>query len=215
MEDTCKEDRVKFLHELTLEAQHNRHKADELYLEVEDLINKECHRYTNIGDFEDIKSLANIAFCKAVRNYKAEYSVMGIIPLLKRSIYLDVICYNRDSAKKHRGVGSINETLYIDSEGNGLTIEDTLVSPIDIEEETINKSWLDIELSKLKPKEQFIVQKVFIEQMTQLEVSSMLNLSQAQVSRIRKRALQKLKKGLRDIQGGSTNGKTNKYRKQR
>ena len=52
-------------------------------------------------------------------------------------------------------------------------------------------------INKLKEKERFIIQKRYFEGITQIELSEEIGISQAQISRIEKNALENMKKTLK------------------
>lgn len=98
------------------------------------------------------------------------------------------------NAKKRQG----EVISYDESIADNFTIEDTLKSDLDIEDELINKlqkrKLYDL-ICKLPEKEKFVIQKM-LEEHTQYEIAEMLNMSQANVSRITKRAINNLRKGM-------------------
>ena len=101
----------------------------------------------------------------------------------------------------------INEPLETDSEGNTLTIADILASNVNIEEETelrINSQklyrYIDEELDE---REKEIICKRYgirdgsgfvCEAMTQREIAKQLKISRSYISRIEKKALEKLRR---------------------
>lgn len=97
---------------------------------------------------------------------------------------------------------SIDNTLNCDEK---LKYEDVIPDNINIENEILNKERderIHDEINKLSAKEQIIINTMFEfnnVKMTQKELSKILNCTQATISRIRKRALKKLKKALNDI----------------
>ena len=62
------------------------------------------------------------------------------------------------------------------------------------EEETTNKIALERALSRLNPRERKILQMRFYRSKTQMEIADELGISQAQVSRLEKGALEKIRK---------------------
>ena len=109
--------------------------------------------------------------------------------------------------KRQQSEVYINEPLETDSEGNTLTIEDILASNVNIEEETelrINSQklyrYIDEELDE---REKEIICKRYgirdgrgfvCEAMTQREIAKQLKISRSYISRIEKKALEKLRK---------------------
>ena len=109
--------------------------------------------------------------------------------------------------KRQQSEVYINEPLETDSEGNTLTIADILSSGVNIEEETelrINSQklyrYIDEELDN---REKEIICKRYgirdgsgfvCEAMTQREIAKQLKISRSYISRIEKKALEKLRK---------------------
>ena len=109
--------------------------------------------------------------------------------------------------KRQQSEVYINEPLETDSEGNTLTIADILASNVNIEEETelrINSQklyrYIDEELDE---REKEIICKLYgirdgrgfvCEAMTQREIAKQLKISRSYISRIEKKALEKLRK---------------------
>lgn len=109
--------------------------------------------------------------------------------------------------KRQQSEVYINEPLETDSEGNTLTIADILASNVNIEEETelrINSQklyrYIDEELDE---REKEIICKRYgirdgrgfvCEAMTQREIAKQLKISRSYISRIEKKALEKLRK---------------------
>ena len=109
--------------------------------------------------------------------------------------------------KRQQSEVYINEPLETDSEGNTLTIADILASKVNIEEETelrINSQklyrYIDEELDE---REKEIICKRYgirdgrgfvCEAMTQREIAKQLKISRSYISRIEKKALEKLRK---------------------
>ena len=109
--------------------------------------------------------------------------------------------------KRQQSEVYINEPLETDSEGNTLTIEDILASNVNIEEETelrINSQklyrYIDEELDE---REKEIICKRYgirdgrgfvCEAMTQREIAKQLKISRSYISRIEKKALEKLRR---------------------
>ena len=109
--------------------------------------------------------------------------------------------------KRQQSEVYINEPLETDSEGNTLTIADILASNVNIEEETelrINSQklyrYIDEELDE---REKEIICKRYgirdgrgyvCEAMTQREIAKQLQISRSYISRIEKKALEKLRK---------------------
>ncbi|MEG2460103.1 MAG: SigB/SigF/SigG family RNA polymerase sigma factor [Clostridia bacterium] len=88
---------------------------------------------------------------------------------------------------------SIYETVYNDA-GNSISIVDQIKDDINEAEELTNKMTINSALEKLTPKERNIINKRFFQNKTQVELAKEIGVSQAQISRIEKVALCKMKK---------------------
>lgn len=88
---------------------------------------------------------------------------------------------------------SVFEPIYNDG-GETIYLFDQIENPNETSNNWNDKLLLENALSKLKTKEQFILIQRFIMGMTQMEISDELGISQAQVSRIEKNAINNVKK---------------------
>ncbi|UZQ84132.1 RNA polymerase sporulation sigma factor SigF [Thermoanaerobacter sp. RKWS2] len=92
------------------------------------------------------------------------------------------------------------ESLYDNAthdEDDRLLIE--MVSEEEKEVDIDDKLALQMVINKLKPREKQIIFLRYFKDMTQMEVASVLGISQVQVSRIEKKVLQKLRKELEEV----------------
>ena len=88
---------------------------------------------------------------------------------------------------------SIYESVYNDG-GDNIYLLDQLKNEKEDSEDLINKIAIEQMLSKLSDKEKSIIIKRYFKNKTQTELADELGVSQAQVSRIEKNALEKIKK---------------------
>ncbi len=88
---------------------------------------------------------------------------------------------------------SIYETVYSDSE-NSLEIGDQIKDSSDDSEQLINKIVIQELMKNLNEKEKNIIEKRFFKNVTQVELANEIGVSQAQISRIEKAALLKMRK---------------------
>ena len=88
---------------------------------------------------------------------------------------------------------SLSEPIYNDG-NDSIYLEDHLSDDKNYEEETTNKIALERALSRLNPRERKILQMRFYRSKTQMEIADELGISQAQVSRLEKGALEKIRK---------------------
>lgn len=87
---------------------------------------------------------------------------------------------------------SIYETVYSDSEKD-ICLIDTLVGD-EIEEKVINRVMLDEMLSILTKREKEVILLRYFRGKTQMEVAKVIGVSQVQISRIEKQAVEKMRK---------------------
>lgn len=90
---------------------------------------------------------------------------------------------------------SIYETVYSDS-GNTIEVIDQIKDDKNESEELINKIVIKEMMDKLNEKERLIIEKRFFKNKTQVELAKEIGVSQAQISRIEKAALLKMRKKL-------------------
>lgn len=88
---------------------------------------------------------------------------------------------------------SIYDAVYNDG-GNQIFLLDQLKNKKDESEEVIDKIAVSQILNKLSPKERIIIEKRYFKDKTQTELAEELGVSQAQVSRIEKNALERIRK---------------------
>lgn len=88
---------------------------------------------------------------------------------------------------------SLSEPIYSDGT-DSIYLEDHISDNKDIEEETSNKISLERAFAKLNDREKNIMKMRYIKSHTQTEVAYELGISQAQVSRLEKGAVEKLRK---------------------
>ncbi len=88
---------------------------------------------------------------------------------------------------------SIYDAVYSDG-GDQIFLLDQLKNKKDESEEVIDKIAVSQILSKLNPKERLIIEKRYFNDKTQTELAEELGVSQAQVSRIEKNALDRIRK---------------------
>ncbi len=88
---------------------------------------------------------------------------------------------------------SLSEPIYSDGT-DSIYLEDHLSDDKNIEEETSNRISLERAFAKLNDREKRIMRMRYVKSRTQTEVASELGISQAQVSRLEKGAVEKLRK---------------------
>lgn len=102
---------------------------------------------------------------------------------------IDVVC----ALEATKSTISMHEPIYNDG-GETIYLFDQIENPKESSSNWNNKILLENAINKLKAKEKFILLQRFIIGKTQMEISDELGISQAQVSRIEKNALNNIKK---------------------
>ena len=102
---------------------------------------------------------------------------------------IDIIC----ALEATKGTVSIFEPIYNDG-GETIYLLDQIVNPNESSNNWNNKLMLENAIDNLKDKEKYILLQRYIQGKTQMEISDELGISQAQVSRIEKNAINHVKK---------------------
>lgn len=155
--------------------------------------------YTQAEDADDLISIGTIGLIKGINTYKTDKGVK-LATYASRCIENEVLMYFRGQ-KKTAGDISLSEALDTDGEGNGLAVIDVIAQEDDMAEriggrelceelrECINKT--------LTPRERKIIILRYglsgKQAKTQRETAEICGISRSYVSRIEKRALEKLK----------------------
>lgn len=159
--------------------------------------------FTNTGiDYDELESIGNLGFVKALNSFDKmkgiRFSTFAI-----NCIVNEILFFLRKE-KKHMGNISLNKKLQFDGQGNTFTLEETLEDNqfaekgIDykIMKEEEKQSLLKA-ISKLNDEEQYIMLYRYgvngHKTKTQKELAEALNMSQANVSKIQRNCLKKLK----------------------
>ena len=158
---------------------------------------------------EDLISVGTIGLIKAVSTFKEDKgNKIGTYAL--RCIQNEILMYMR-SGKKQLNEVSMNEPVGMDKEGNEIVIMDLLCADdeemIDSIDRKIQSSCLmDVMNRSLTDKEKEVIMLRYglspkgklHEEMTQKEVGKLLNCSRSYISRLEKRAVEKLHKEMCD-----------------
>lgn len=156
-------------------------------------------------DMEDLISIGTIGLMKAIATYKENYG-SRLATYAARCIDNELLMHFRARKKSARDV-SLYEPIGTDKEGNQINLLDIVESEEpDIVEELEKKRQMQKMLALipvvLTEREQMIVSKRYglygKKPMTQREIAAALAISRSYVSRIEKRALEKLRKKFSD-----------------
>ena len=159
-------------------------------------------KYANYGDNDELISIGSIGLIKAVESFKSDKGT-SLATYASRCIENEILMTMRTS-KKHRSNVSLNEPIGVDKDGNELVIMDMLESDQDVIEDVENSIMMEklsqITKSALDDREyQIIKLRYGLENtgaLTQREVAKKFNISRSYVSRIEKKALEKIKKSV-------------------
>ena len=152
-------------------------------------------------ELEDLISIGTIGLIKAISTYKEEYG-SRLATYAVRCIDNELLMHFRAKKKMSREM-SLYEPIGTDKEGNQIQLVDVIVSEdVDVVEQ-MELNQKTEKLTKiisevLSGRELFIIINRYglfnKESMTQREIADKLGISRSYVSRIEKRALEKLKK---------------------
>ena len=157
----------------------------------------------NEDESEELISIGTVGLIKAVSSFKADYGSRFATYAI-RCIENEILMYYR-SKKKTKSDVSLFEPIGNDKEGNQIQLMDVIENDdIDVSNNILKNESID-KLNKyikevLSEREYYIlVQRYGLlghEEMTQRQIAKILGISRSYVSRIEKRALDKLKKVL-------------------
>lgn len=177
---------------------------NELTLRNMRLVAHVAKKYQNSEeDMEDLISIGTIGLIKAIATYKEDYG-SRLATYAARCIDNELLMYFRAKKKTSKEV-SLYEPIGTDKEGNQIQIVDVVESEeVDVVENLEQRQQiariLHLVPKVLSSREQFIIVKRYglfgSKPMTQREISENLAISRSYVSRIEKRALEKLRKNL-------------------
>lgn len=158
--------------------------------------------YTQSADQDDLISIGTIGLIKAVSTFKSDKNIK-LATYASRCIENEILMYFR-SRRKLQGEVSLSDTLDSDAESNNLSlmdvirVDDTMLEDLDVKE-SCQKVRVAVDKC-LSPREAMIVTLRYglsgKAPLTQREIAAQCNISRSYVSRIEKKALEKLKEEL-------------------
>ena len=160
-------------------------------------------------EMEDLLSIGTIGLMKAVVTFDPEKSAR-LATYAARCIENELLMHFRGKKKSSKEV-SLYEPIGTDKEGNQIHLLDIVESDEPDVVETIETDRRTREVLALVPKllsgrERYIIENRYglyaCKPMTQREIAAALGISRSYVSRIEKRALEKLRKGMESAGGG-------------
>ncbi|MCH5164458.1 MAG: RNA polymerase sporulation sigma factor SigK [Clostridiales bacterium] len=157
-------------------------------------------KYSNAGEADDLISVGTIGLIKGIETF--EYGKGSqLATYCAKCIDNEILMYIRAN-KKHRNTISLGESVGTDKDGNEITLMDILPAKGDsvflkVETEVLYKQILEAIDKVLNQREKKIIcyrYGIGEEQLTQIQIAERLNISRSYVSRIEKRAIEKLSK---------------------
>ena len=161
--------------------------------------------YTQSDNQDDLISIGTIGLIKAVNTFRADRGIR-LATYAARCIENEILMYFR-AQRKLQGEVSLNDTIESDKDGDSLYLldvigtEDTMLSDLQDRENSVLIRRLVGEC--LTPREADVVRRRYgldgrVPQ-TQRQVAAVYGISRSYVSRIEKKALEKLEKELRGL----------------
>ena len=160
--------------------------------------------YSQSSDTDDLISIGTIGLIKGVSSYKPGKNVR-LATYASRCIENEILMYFR-SMKKSAGDLSLSDTIESDGDGNGLSLMDVLAGDDDMLENIASSETAE-QLDKyintiLDERERRVIRLRYgfegDRELTQREVASVCGISRSYVSRIEKKAIEKLRVVLSD-----------------
>lgn len=156
----------------------------------------------SVGNFdnEELISIGTIGLIKGVNTFKPDKKTR-LSTYVSRCIENEILMWIR-SQKKYRGDLSLQQAVGVDKDGNEVTFEDKLCDlsrGVDVQVETkLQIKEMNLVLEKILTEDELTVIKyrygINCNELTQREIADIMNISRSYVSRIEKKALQKLEK---------------------
>ena len=159
-------------------------------------------KYSNYGDNDELISIGSIGLIKAIESFKPDKGTQ-LATYASRCIENEILMTMRTS-KKHRSNVSLNEPIGVDKDGNELVIMDMLCDDCsvieDVENSIMMEKLLRITKAGLDEREYEIIRLRYglggCGALTQREVAKKFDISRSYVSRIEKKALEKIKRSV-------------------
>ncbi|MBR2485115.1 MAG: RNA polymerase sporulation sigma factor SigK [Clostridia bacterium] len=156
-------------------------------------------KYANYGDNDELISVGSIGLIKAVSTYNQGKGT-GLATYASRCIENEILMMLRAS-KKHKNNVSLSEPIGVDKEGNELTVIDMIADDKDViddvERDILMKRLVEVTKECLDKREYDIIKHRYgldgNGALTQREVANMFGISRSYISRIEKKALEKIR----------------------
>ncbi len=161
-------------------------------------------KYNGAAETDDMISVGSIGLIKAINTYETGHGTR-LATYTARCIENEILMLIR-AGKKHKGNVSLSEPVGQDKDGNELTLMDLLFEKEDkvfgsVERSLTQEKFLKAIAALLTPRETEIISLRYAltggAPLAQREVARRMKISRSYVSRIEKRALEKLRAGLK------------------
>ena len=163
--------------------------------------------YTQSDQQDDLISIGTIGLIKAVNTFRPDKNIR-LATYAARCIENEILMYFR-SQRKLQGEVSLNDTIESDKDGESLYLldvigtEDTMLTDLQSRDDTMLIRRLVRQC--LTEREADVIRRRYglegRESQTQRQVAAVYGISRSYVSRIEKKALQKLESALRELTG--------------
>ncbi len=196
-----KEDEQKYLR---LARQGDAHAREMLIKHNMRLVAHIVKKYTGAAETDDMISVGSIGLIKAINTYEEGHGTR-LATYTARCIENEILMLIR-AGKKHKGNMSLSDPVGTDKDGNELTLMDLLFEKEDkvfgsVEQKIMQERFLAAIRTLLNEREMEIVCMRYALNgevpLAQREVAERLKISRSYVSRIEKRAIEKLRLGLK------------------
>lgn len=161
-------------------------------------------KYQGSYDMDDLISVGTIGLIKAVNTFK-EGKGTQLATYTARCVENEILMLLR-ADKKHRNTASLSDVVGTDKDGNELTLMDLLAVDDDsvftkVEQKVKSGKFKEIVKSLLNEKEYKVISLRYGFEsgvsLCQREVASLMRISRSYISRIEKKAIEKLRKGIK------------------
>lgn len=176
--------------------------VEEIILNNTKLIYAAAKKLNVYGRLDEFYSVGMIGLVKGAKHYDENLG-FKLSTYLYKCIYNEMLMTIRNNTSGKQIPEYVVTSISVPTAEN-LTLEDTFADTLDIEEEIIKKEQITTlyeEISKLSKQEQIVINLSFgvngYEKMKLKDISKMLNISQSYISRVKARALKKLRKAMK------------------
>ena len=159
--------------------------------------------YAAYSDQDDLISIGTVGLIKAIDSFKPDKGTR-LATYAAKCVENEILMHFRSMKKSAHDI-SLEDPIDSDSEGNPLTLMDIICTPDciadDLDLKIKSEKLRELVIGIPDPREKAIIVMRYgldgNEPLTQREIASMMNISRSYVSRIEKRALERLGKGMR------------------